>query len=175
MAKTAKSIVLIALMTACLTVVKQVLAVIPNVEGVSLLIAVFSATFGYMSIISSILFVVIECFIWGLNTWVIGYFIYWPLLAIVFCLLSRANPNTLLATITIVVMTFWFGVITSLVEVGLFSGSYDDCFTRFFIYSGRGVVFYVGHIVSNGIVCALLFERLRSFAIKLNSKYMTPN
>lgn len=170
MTKTARTIVIIALMTACLTVVKQVLAFIPNVEGVSLLIAVFSATFGYLSIISSILFVVIECFIWGFNTWVIGYFIYWPLLSIVFCLLSKGKLNTLSATITIVVMTFLFGVITSLVEVGLFSGSYDDFFTRFFIYYGRGIVFYIVHIVSNAIVFALLFDRLRNFAIKLNNK-----
>ena len=172
MAKTARTIVLIALMTACLTVVKQVLAVMPNVEGVSLLIAVFSATFGYVSIISSTLFVVIECFIWGFNTWVIGYFIYWPLLSIVFCLLSRRKLNNLSATITIVVMTFLFGVITSLVEVGLFSGSYDEFFTRFFIYYGRGIVFYIVHIVSNAIVFALLFERFRKVVDKLNKKYL---
>ena len=173
MPKSAKTIVLIALMTACLSVAKQVLAIIPNVEGVSLLIAIFSATFGYIAIIPTVLFVLIEILIWGMNTWVLGYLIYWPLLCVVWCVIFSRERSRLVSTLTIVGMTILFGVITSLVEVGLFSGTYDDFFVRFLIYYGRGIVFYVIHVVSNAIIFWLLYEKLRRFVIKQKDKYFS--
>lgn len=142
---------------------KLVLAVLPNVEVVTLLSALYGYTFGVWGIISALVFVCIEPLIWGFDTWVISYFIYWPLVALVFAALSRLRvKNRWALTVTAVVLTAFFGVLTSLIDTGLFLGYYENFFYRFGITYVRGISFYTAMLVTNAVVFPTLFPPLYS-------------
>ena len=158
----ARKIALIGIMAAILECGKLALAFIPNVEVVSLFIALFSYIFGFSGFISAIVFVCIEPLIWGFGTWFASYLIYWPSLSLIFFFLGRLKiKNRFIVAGIAALMTFFFGVLTSLVDIGLLSGFFDNFWQRFAVYYARGVVFYVVHIVSNSVIFLLLFDFLR--------------
>lgn len=156
-------IALVGICAATIECGKIVLSIFPNVEVVTLLCALYGYTFGVWGIISALVFVCIEPFIYGPGTWVITYFIYWPLVALVFMLLARARiKNRWILTGTALILTAFFGVLSSFVDIGLFTGSYENFFYRFAVYYGRGVVFYVVQLVTNAVVFPTLFPPLYS-------------
>ena len=153
-----------ALAAASLTAGKFVLSAIPNVEIVTLLCAVYGFTLGAQGVLATCIFVACETLIYGIGAWVVTYAIHWPAVALVFCLLSRfIKPSRVIPAIVAVVMTAAFGVLSSLVDVGLFSGFWDNFWQRFAIYYARGAVFYITQIVCNAIVFPLLFKPLATF------------
>ena len=88
----------------------------------------------------------------------ISYFIYWPLVALIFVVLGKIKvKNRFLITGVAVLLTAFFGVLTSFVDVGLFSGSFDKLLYRFSIYYARGISFYLTQIITNAILFPLLF------------------
>ena len=196
---------LVGIMAATLEVVKLSLALLPNIEAVTLFSAIFGYCFGILGVIASVIFVFIEPMIYGFGTWFLSYLIYWPLLTLVFALLGirarartasqvlpvdalttiynedvgqnpeathdaaaepklaqRGKPrayivSTVFYTSVAVGMTFLFGILTSLVEVGIFSGAYDNFLYRFAIYYLHGVWFYIAQIVTNLVLFPLFF------------------
>ena len=162
---------LVGMMAATIECAKLALAAIPNVEAVSLLIALYSYVFGWAGLLASLVFVSIEPLVWGFGTWMVSYFIYWPLLALLFVFFGKAKVNgRFVITGAVVLSTFLFGILTSLVDIGLFSGSFDRFFYRFGIYYARGVVFYVVHIVSNLVIFLFLFPYLKKFLTGIKDK-----
>ena len=159
----ARDICAVAVMAAALECVKLALSAIPNVEAVTLLVGVFSSVFGYLGVLATLVFVCLEPLIWGFGTWVVSYFLYWPFLALAFAIFFRRESRLqrLSATLFALIMTLWFGVLSSLVEVGLFSGSYDNFLYRFSIYYLRGVGFYLLQLCSNAVLFPLLYPFLR--------------
>ena len=157
----ALSIALVGIMAATLECVKLALASIPNVEAVTLFTALFAYVLGPLGVAASVVFVCIEPIIWGFGTWIISYFIYWPLVAVIFMLLGRAKiKNLILITAAAVILTAFFGVLTSFVDIGLFSGNFDNFFYRFSIYYARGIGFYATQIITNAVLFPLLFRVL---------------
>ena len=125
-------IALVGMCAALIEVVKLALAAIPNVEGVTLLHALFGYCFGWYGVAASFVFVSIEPLIWGYNTWVLSYYLYWPLVALVFMILGKMKQrNRFVLTATAVLLTVWFGVLTSLVDIGLFTGFWNKFWYRF--------------------------------------------
>ncbi|MDE6189577.1 MAG: hypothetical protein K2G37_04765 [Clostridia bacterium] len=138
------------MMTAALEGGKLALSFIPNVEIVTLLCAVYGFVFGWSGIVATYLFVGVESLIWGFNTWVITYLLYWPLVTFCFLLLGRRNiKNRFIATLLAVALTAFFGVLSSLVDAGLLLGFQEGFFKRFAIIYVRGVVFYVIQMICN--------------------------
>ncbi len=164
-------IALTGVMAATLEAVKLALSALPNVELVSLLLALYGYVFGLSGVLAAVVFVAAEILIWGLNTWVISYFIYWPLLALLFWLIGKKISNRFIITGIAVVMTFFFGILTSLVDVGLFSGYWNNFFERFIIYYLRGTWFYVIHISCNAVVFITLFKPLEALFRKLKLQF----
>ena len=78
----ARAIALVGIMAATLECGKLVLSFIPNVEVVTLLVALYGYVFGGLGIIAAAVFVCIEPLIWGFGSWFITYIIYWPLVAV---------------------------------------------------------------------------------------------
>lgn len=153
-----RKIALVGMMAAILTGGKLALAVIPNVEVVTLLCALYGYVFGWLGIPAILVFVSVEPLMWGFHTWVLTYYLYWPLVGIVFLFLSRLGVKRRLPlTICAVLLVVWFGVLGSLVDVGLFTGFYENFFHRFAIYYARGIVFYLVEIACNAVVFPLLF------------------
>ena len=159
------------MMAAMLECSKLLLSGIPNIETVSLLIAVFSYVFGPCGLLASIVFVCIEPLVWGVGSWVVSYFIYWPTLSLVFWLLGKGRlGKRFLPTAVAVGMTVLFGILTSLVDIGLFSGSYENFFYRFGIYYARGIGFYVTHVLSNAVIFFLLFLPLTDLCERIGGR-----
>ena len=169
----ARAVTLVGLMTATLECGKLVLSALPNVEVITLLTALYGYVFGPLGIIASILFVMIEPLIWGFNLWVVSYFLYWPPLAFIFMMLGGAKvKNRFLLTAIAILLTAWFGVLTSLVDIGLFTGNFDNFFTRFGIYYARGIWFYITQVVTNAVLFPLLFPILSDTLGKLKEKFL---
>ena len=168
-----RAIALVGICAATIECGKLVFSAIPNFEVVTLLTALYGYAFGWVGVLASVVFVCIEPLIYGINTWVVLYFIYWPLVAIVFMLLRRAKiKNRWLITLIAVVLTVFFGVLSALIEIGLFSGSFDRFFYRFAIYYSRGIIFYAIQIASNAVLFPFLFPYLSDKLQKLGNKFI---
>ncbi len=169
-ASAVKTTALVGIMAATAECAKLALAALPNIEAVSLLLALFSYVFGWAGVLASVVFVCIEPLIWGMGPWLLSYLIYWPVLSLIFLLLGRLRlKNRFLITGIAVFLTFLFGILTSLVDIGLFSGSYDRFFWRFGIYYARGIVFYALHVSSNLVIFLFLFSPLMRILHKIKS------
>lgn len=140
---------------------KLALSAIPNVEIVTLLCALYGYCLGGYGIVATIIFVCIEPLIYGFGTWTISYFLYWPMVALVFCFFKKANiQSRLVFTLAAIALTVWFGLLTSLVDTGLFSGVFESFFSRFKILYLRGLVFYALQIGTNAVLFPILFKPL---------------
>lgn len=170
-ANSALYVAVVAMFTAMLSGGKFALMAIPNVEVVTLLIALFAAVWGLAyALPQPVIFVIIETFLWGFNTWVIEYFIHWPCVALLFGLLGkvpfkRNSLKVFVLTVSAVFITFLFGVQTSIVDTLLgYSSSKgfwlvtEEFWYRFTVLYARGLVFFVIHMCCNCILfsCAFL-------------------
>ena len=157
----AKKIALVGIAAATIECGKLALAFLPNVEVVTLLTALYGYVFGLYGVLASVVFVCIEPLIWGVNTWVVLYFVYWPLVSIVFLVFGKIGlKNRWLLASAAVFLTAFFGLLSALIDVGLFSGYFDNFLYRFSIYYLRGIPFYIAQIVTNAVLFPLLFEPL---------------
>ena len=139
-----------AMFAAMLVGCKQALAVLPNIEVVTLLISLCAYVWGPVVVFPAVnVFIAVDMAIWGVNTWIISYFIHWNVVAVVFWLLSKAHfkhkgVEITIATLLAAVLTTLFGVVTSVVDtlVG-FTGKgffldFDDFLVRFAVMYARG-------------------------------------
>ena len=157
---------------------KEALAVLPNIEVVTLLIALCAYVWGAIVVFPAVnVFIVVDMAIWGVNTWIISYFIHWNTVAIVFWLLGKISfkhkaVEVTAATLAAAVLTTLFGVLTSAVDtlVGFtgkgFFVDFDDFFVRFALMYVRGGSFYITQIVCNVVLFATAFLPL----VVLNNK-----
>ena len=122
---TAQAIAEIAILTAVLEAGKLALSFLPNIEIVSLLIILYARHFRWKVIPIILLFITIEMFIWGVQTWVIMYLYSWPLLALV-AYLTRNCPSVILTAIISGTFGLLFGALCSIVY--LFIGGPSTAF-----------------------------------------------
>lgn len=171
----AKRIALIGVCAGLIEGAKLALAQIPNVEVVTLLCAAFGFAFGLNGVIATIIFVCIEPLIWGFGTWFISYLLYWPFIALLFMFLGKIKRlNRFVYMIIAVLLTVWFGVLTSLIDVGLFTGGLkNNFFERFSIYYVRGIYFYLAQIVTNIITFLFVFPILSEKLKKIYKMYLS--
>ena len=153
----------VAVMSAMLTALKFALSFVPNVEVVTLLVMVYAAVFGAAYALPAVLvFCAAEVALYGVGSWVILYFVYWPMLAAVSCLLFAKRRNIFLAVAVAALMSALFGVLsaccdTLYVAVGLYEGDLAHYWLAYYV---RGLYFDIVHVVSNFIVVAVLFRPL---------------
>ncbi len=166
---TAKKVALVGISAATLECGKLALAALPNIEVVTLLSALYGYVFGSLGVLSALVFVCIEPLIYGVGTWLPLYFIYWPLVAAVFMLLGKKNvENRVILTAFALVLTVIFGFLSALIDVGLFSGYFDNFFYRFGIYYMRGIPFYIAQTVTNAVLFPAVFLPLAEKLKKIN-------
>jgi phosphate starvation-inducible membrane PsiE len=150
-----------AVIAAMLLAGKFALSGIPNVEIVTVIIAVAAFCFPPTVTLSAVLvFCTVEWLLYGFGDWVVSYYIYWSLLALVFMPLKLfKNPivRTAIAAVIAVVMSALFGVLTSAVHVLFYTKFTSDFWLYFFGYYTGGAVFYITQIVSNAVIVPALF------------------
>ena len=157
----AKAVSLVGIMAATVECGKLALSALPNVEVVTLLLAVYGYTFGYLGVAAAFVFVLIEPLIYGFGPWVVSYFIYWPLVAFVFCVLGRKKIRSRIITTAVAVgLTILFGMLSSVIDVALYLGVNVHFFSNLGLYYIRGIVFYGVQIACNAVLFPLLFEFL---------------
>ena len=170
-----KDIVLTALAAALLSAGKQALAVIPNVEVVTLLIMLYAACFKpQIAFIATGVFIVIECFIWGIHTWVLAYIIHWNFVAFATFLLARVFKvkNRFIYLAFTIIVTACFGVLTTLIDAIIGAGRSTRTFSHIFVVTYvRGIYFYIVHVVGNAAFNIVLFAPMRTLLDKLMIKY----
>ena len=163
---------------------KEALAALPNVEVVTLLTAVCAYTWGLAVVLPAVnVFIAVDLAIWGVNTWVISYFIHWNTVALCFWLLSKARfgkkwLEVVCTTALAVVLTTLFGVLTTAVDtlVGFTGrGFYVDAENfaiRFAALYASGVLFFVTHIVCNFALFAAAFLLLARLNYKMKLRML---
>ena len=167
----ARALALVGISAATVECGKLVLASLPNVEVVTLLLALYGYCFGALGVLAAVVFVCIEPLVWGFGPWFVTYLIYWPLVTLVFWLLRAVRvKNRWIITGVAVILTVFFGVLSSLVDVGLFTGFYDNFFERFAIYYARGIVFYAVEAACNAVLFLFLFLFLSGRLNKIRAR-----
>ena len=151
---------------------KEALAVLPNIEVVTLLVALCAYVWGPIVVFPAVnVFIAVDMAIWGVNTWVISYFIHWNAVALTFWLIGKLKyrhkaVEVTVATLVAAVLTTLFGVVTSAVDtlVGYtgkgFFVDFDNFATRFAVMYLAGGSFYVTQIVCNVVLFATAFMPL---------------
>lgn len=171
-ASPARAIAFVGISAATVECAKLALAALPNVEVVTLLLALYGYVFGLWGVLSAVVFVSIEPLIYGFGTWVASYVIYWPLVALVFALLGRfCVRGRIKITAVAVLLTVFFGVLSSLIDVGLLSGFFDNFLYRFGIYYARGIIFYAIQIACNAVLFFFLFDFLRDKLLRIKRSF----
>ena len=140
---------------------KLALMALPNIEVVTLFVALFSYVFGAAGVLATVVFVMIEPMLWGFGAWTVGYFIYWPLVSVVFMIYGKLRvENRYILTGTAVVLTVLFGLLTSFIDLVFYSQSFDNFAVRYFAYYAQGAVFYLLQIGCNAVLFFLVFKYL---------------
>lgn len=147
-------LVIIALYSAMVFALKEALAILPNIEVVTFLLSFAALVFPLsMSISIPLVFNLCEILLRGIATWVILYFIAWPLLVLLIWAFKRIIKKHW--WIFIVLNSLWgftFGTLDAFIHLFLYGKS------AFFLYWLNGLTFDAVHGVSNTIVAGVLYQ-----------------
>lgn len=148
-----KELTLIAILSASLTAGKMALFSIPNVEIVTFLFIVFTVLFGKKrALLAAFVFATTEILLWGFGTWILGYYMIWPLLILCTSVFSKVTKNEYVFAIIAGVFGFSFGFMFAIVESFFYGIAYGVT------YWISGIPFDIIHGVSNFIVALFLFK-----------------
>ena len=175
-------IAITAMFSALLVGGKYALSAIPNVEVVTIIVALCAYVWGLKVALPAVfVFICLDTAFYGINTWVISYIIHWNLLAVAFWDISKIKLNNVMqvvtATILAVVATALFGVLTSAVDtcVGFVQGGgfffdFANFGNRFVAMYLAGVSFYITQILCNLALFVIAFLPLAQLNRKAKLK-----
>jgi energy-coupling factor transport system substrate-specific component len=158
-----KDIALIGMMSAILIAVQVALGFLPNVELVSLLIILYTLTFGRKAAYIIYVFVALEGIIYGIGLWWINYLYVWTVLFIITMLFRKVHSTLIWSAIS-----------------GLFGLSFGAlCSIPYFIAGGipsglaywvAGIPFDITHGIANFVVSLVLFYPLHNLLENINKR-----
>ena len=161
-----QDIALIGLLSATITAGKLVLSFIPNVEIVTILFIVYTICFGVkITLLASVVFSTTEILIYGFATWLLGYYLIWPLLIILTGIVKKRFSSDYVYAALAGLFGLFFGLFFAIVESIFYGYVYG------FSYWLRGIPFDLVHGVSNFIIALLLFKPLTGILSSLYQKY----
>ncbi len=165
-AKTAKSVAFIGMAAASLTAVKLALSWLANVELVTLLVVYYTLALGKnRTFVAVNIFILVECFLYGFGCWALSYLLHWNAVVALSYLLDKKGVNrSIYYALSMLGLTFLFGVQTSVVEVLFFSGG-ADFFSAVIIKYFMGMTFYIAHMASSFVSVWLLLPALSRIPI----------
>ena len=179
-------IAITAMFAALLVGGKEALATLPNVEVVTLFVAVCAYVWGLPVAMPAVfVFSAVDMAIWGFNTWVFSYLIHWNIVALVFWALSlwklkNKRLQVALATVFACALTVCFGVLTTAVDtvVGFtgkgFFADFSQFGRRFSALYLSGASFFVTHIVCNTLLFAVAFLPLVTLNARAKLRMFPP-
>jgi hypothetical protein len=152
-----RDIALVALMGALLVLGKEALNFLPNIEMVTLLLIVYTVGLGWKrALLASLLFSALEIPIYGVNTWVLMYFINWPLLVGLTVLVQKWLKNNLMYALLSGLWGVLFGIFCAFEQAFFYTGS-KSYLAYAWAYWLAGLSFDALHVAGN-FIFALLFS-----------------
>lgn len=144
----------VGVMAALLEAAKIALSALPNIELVSLLILVFTLRSRKKALCAVLVFIALECCLWGIQLWTAMYVFVWPVLVLLIsCLRTRSNATLALAS---GVFGLSFGALCSVLY--FFVGGAHMAFAWWV----SGIPWDLVHGASNFVLALLLLPRLRA-------------
>lgn len=151
----ARDVALIALMSATATTGKLILSFLPNVEVVTLIFMVYTTSIGIKKTLpAAVIFSTTEVLIYGLSTWLLGYYIIWPLLIIIVHYLNKSLKSEYIYALIAGLFGLSYGLIFAAVESVFYGYMYG------LTYWIRGLPYDIVHGISNFVIVLVLFEPL---------------
>ena len=151
--KALQDLTALAVFAALLIAVQVGFSFLPNIELVTLLVILMTKRFGWKSMLSVWVFVLVEGLIYGIHIWWINYLYIWPLLVILVLLFKKLDhplPFAILAG----GYGLLFGTLCSIPY--FFTGGLGAGFG----YIISGIPFDLIHCISNFLLVLLLYKPL---------------
>jgi hypothetical protein len=172
---TARYVTQVAVMAGLITALKFALSFLPNIEVITVLIAVFSTVWGMKYSVPAVLvFCTVEMAIYGIGSWVPLYYIYWPMLAVVFHFALRKKKTPVAMGIAVpigLVFSVLFGVLSASTETLFVIGAVNpDMLGTFFVsYYLKGLWFDIVHTISVVVSILVLYIPLVEMCQKITA------
>lgn len=147
-------VVVFAMLGALLYVAQVVLAVLPNIEVVSVLLICYTVVFGRRALYPLLVFLILEGVTYGFGLWWISYLYIWPVLVLL-SLAFRRMRSLVSWSILCGLFGLFFGLLYALLF--LFVGGPGALLATWF--SGLG--FDLAHCLGNFFTCLVLFLPVR--------------
>ncbi len=162
-----KDIALIGILSATITSGKFALSFVPNVEIVTLLLMVYTIVFGIkVSLLCAFIFSTIEIFIYGFHTWLLGYYLIWPILILISAIMNTKIKTEYGYAVLAGIFGFTFGLFFAVIESLFYGIPYGIS------YWIRGIPFDIVHGVSNFIIVLFLFKPLINLLQKQKNNFL---
>lgn len=161
---TIREMALYALLGAVMFALKMAMVGLPNIEPVSLLVILYTLTFGRRAFWPTALYVLLEILTWGINLWTIGYLYIWAVLALLTQLFR--NMNSVLGW---AVLSGSFGLCFGFLctPACLITGGWAFAFSWWI----SGIPYDLLHCVGNFFMVLVLFNPCRGVLEHLCDRY----
>lgn len=139
---------------------KYVMALLPNIEPVSLMVMLFGVTFGKKALYPIGLYVLMEILFYGLGTWNVMYLYIWPILGMGAYMLCKMEYPLGWAIFS---GTFGllFGALCMPVDIVI--GGFAYAAAKWI----SGIPFDIAHCAGNFVIALVLFSPMRKLMKKL--------
>jgi energy-coupling factor transport system substrate-specific component len=158
---TVREITLFGILGAMTFAAKYVMAVLPNIEPVSLMVMLFAVTFGAKALYPIFLYVAMEILFYGLGTWNVMYLYIWPCLGILaWGLREMKHP------LGWAVLSGAFGLLfgAMCMPVDMVIGGPGYALSKWI----SGIPFDMAHCIGNFVMALILFSPMRTLMEKMN-------
>lgn len=149
----ARDIALIGMLVCTMEAGKLALSIVPNVEIVSLMIILYTICFGKKTFYGIIVFVLMECAIWGIGLWTFMYLYIWPLLGIVAYMFRKVDSKWFWSVFA-AIFGLLFGPLCSLTYLVI--GGHYMAFTWWI----AGIPWDIIHSIANFVIMVVLYVPL---------------
>ena len=155
-----REITLFAVLGAMTFAAKYVMAILPNIEPVSLCVMLYSVTFGKKAVYPIYLYVLLELLFFGIGTWNIMYLYIWEILALAayFC---RSMESPLGWALLSGSFGLLFGAFCAPVDAVI--GGIGYAVSKW----ASGIPFDIAHCIGNFVIALVLFRPMRQLLNKL--------
>lgn len=161
-----RDIVLIGILSASITAGKLALSFIPNVEIVTLLFIVYATVFGVKrSLFISMIFSTTEILIYGFSTWLLGYYIIWPMIILFVGIVKESLKSEYTYATIGAAFGYTFGAFFAVIESLFYGMAYG------WTYWIGGLPFDLMHGTSNFIIILVLYKPMVKLLTKLKISY----
>lgn len=155
-----REVVLFGVLGALTFALQVVMAMLPNIEPVSLLVMLFAVVFGWKALYPIYIFVVMEILFYGFSLWNVYYLYVWAILAVAAIFLQKSEQPLIWALLS-AVFGLLFGALCGIVDI--FIGGFSYAVTKWV----SGIPFDVTHCIGNFVIALLLFAPLRKLLTRL--------